>query len=73
MAADFSQEQTLKWMDNVRKTVQEILSRVEREGQITLGEAENIARAHNIALHSALAELEARCRVDYSNGVILCK
>lgn len=71
--ADFSQDQTLKWMDNIRHTVEEILSVVNTQGQITLGEAERIAKKHGAALHNALAELESRCRVDYSKGIILCQ
>jgi len=67
------QDQTLRWMDNIRNTVNEILSVVDTKGEISLGDAEGIARKHGAAFHNALAELSTRCRVDYSKGIILCQ
>ena len=69
----FQQEQRIVWMDNVRKTVTEILGKVDTEGKVSLGDAKAIADKYNISLALVLSELEQRCRVNYTDGVILCQ
>lgn len=70
---NFGEEEHVKVMGGIIKSVREIREHIRENGKITLEDAEKIANKHNVPLHLPLAELSSKCVVDYKQGIILCQ